>query len=196
MQLNAAASTALVVFYVILSLLLVVILGALVVALGRLNAKLEELTARVEPLLSKTEGLLTIANEKAVTLGDSAERILGHGEVTAATVQDRVGRTAMTVQRTVNAPIVGLNSLAAGVSRGFATFTRLQAGGARSAQSRTGRGGGVAAAADALAVDATRIAEPAYTPGVSTADEGEAVMPTTAPTEPRSERVPVGAGRP
>lgn len=189
-QLNAAASTALVVFYVILSLLLVVILGALVVALSRLNAKLEELSARVEPLLTKTEGLLSLANEKAVTLGDSAERILSHGEVTAATVQDRVGRTAATVQRTVNAPIVGLNSLFAGLSQGVSTFTRLQSGGARTPQRRVSSP--VAQAAAAAERPATReAAEEAVTGGAAVYE-----VTATPTSDETRERIPVGAGRP
>lgn len=155
LQLNAAASTAIVISYVIFSLVLTVILAGIVVALTRLNAKLNEITTRVEPLLEKTESILALTNEKIATVGESTENILRQGEAAATTVNDKVGQTAVTVQRTVNAPIISLNSIAAGLSEGFSTFTRLQTrGSSRQSGSRSTAATGVPAAVATGAIPA------------------------------------------
>jgi uncharacterized protein YoxC len=125
-QLNPVASTVLVIFYLVTSVALVAILGFFVYALAKLNAKLESLESRIDPLLVKTEEILTLTNDKIVTFGERTEGILTHGEAVAEEVHDKVERTATTVQRTINAPIIGLNSVAAGLVRGLYTFSHLQ----------------------------------------------------------------------
>ena len=126
MQLNPVASTVLVVFYLVTSISLVAILGFFLYSLNKLNAKLESLEAKVNPLLIKAEEILTLTNEKIVTLGERTEGILTHGEAVAEEVHDKIDRTATGVQRTVNAPIIGLNSAAAGLVQGLQTFRSLQ----------------------------------------------------------------------
>lgn len=126
MQLSETASWLLVIGYLVLSLGTIVLLGAVAVGLSKLNAKLEDLTVKAEPLLAKTDQILTLANDKITSIGDKAEGILTQGEETAESVHEKVDKTATAVQRTVYAPIIGLNSFAAGVSRGVETFGRLQ----------------------------------------------------------------------
>jgi uncharacterized protein YoxC len=126
MVLNPVASTVMVIFFILLSTILVGALVAITVVLYRLNAKLEEVTLKVDPLLSRTEDLLTVANEKLTTIGGKAEVILTQTEAVTTGVQAKVEKTATAVQRTIHAPIIGANSLAAGLLQGFATFTRLQ----------------------------------------------------------------------
>ena len=126
MQLNPVASTVLVIFYVVTSVSLVAVFGFLLHALNKLNAKLESLEAKVDPLLVKAEEILTLANAKIVTLGERTEGILTHGEALAEEVHEKIDRTASGVQRTVNAPIIGLNSVAAGLMQGLQTFRLLQ----------------------------------------------------------------------
>jgi len=125
-QLSETASWLLVIGYLVLSLGTIVLLGAVAVGLSKLNAKLEDLTVKAEPLLAKTDQILTLANDKITSIGDKAEGILTQGEETAESVHEKVDKTATAVQRTVYAPIIGLNSFAAGVSRGVETFGRLQ----------------------------------------------------------------------
>lgn len=126
MELNPAASWLLVIGYVVCAVTTTVLLGGLVYALSKLTAKLEELIAKADPLLAKADAALTVTNEKITSIGDRAEGILAQGEETAESVHHKVDRTATAVQRTIHAPIIGLNSLAAGVSRGVRTFSRLQ----------------------------------------------------------------------
>jgi len=125
-QLNPVASTVLVVFYLVTSVSLVAILGFFLYSLNKLNAKLESLEAKVDPLVIKAEEILTLTNEKIVTLGERTEGILTHSEAVAEEVHDKVERTATGVQRTINAPIIGLNSVAAGLVQGLQTFRLLQ----------------------------------------------------------------------
>jgi len=125
-QLSEAASWLLVIGYIILSLGTAALLGAVAFGLSKLNAKLEDLSAKAEPLLAKTDHILTLTNDKITSIGDKAEGILTQGEETAESVHEKVDKTATAVQRTVYAPIIGLNSFAAGVSRGVETFGRLQ----------------------------------------------------------------------
>lgn len=113
-------------FYLVATLVLVGLVGALALTLSKLNAKLAEVTEKVEPLLIKADEMMTMANEKLGSIGDKTEDILIQGEETAGLVHDKVDRTAVAVQRTIHAPIIGLNSIAAGVARGVLTFGRLQ----------------------------------------------------------------------
>ncbi|HVK06236.1 MAG TPA: DUF948 domain-containing protein [Armatimonadaceae bacterium] len=123
MQLNPVASTVVVAFFLVLSVILVGLLAALIIIMARLNAKLEEVTTRVDPLLNRVETLMVEANDRLNTIGDKAEVILTQGEAVATTVHDRVDRTATAVTRTVNAPLIGINSIAAGLSAGWEAFT-------------------------------------------------------------------------
>jgi len=125
-QLSESASWLLVIGYLVLSLVSAGGLLALGLALNKLSAKLEDLTAKAEPLLAKTDHILTLTNDKITSIGDKAEGILTQGEETAESVHEKVDKTATAVQRTVYAPIISLNSFAAGVSRGVETFGRLQ----------------------------------------------------------------------
>jgi len=120
------ASAILVVGYIVLSLISVMAFAAIALVLSKLNARLEALTAKVDPLLGKADEILTVTNEKIASIGDKTEGILAHGEETAESVHEKVDRTAVAVQRTVHAPIIAMNSFAAGVSRGVSTFGRLQ----------------------------------------------------------------------
>jgi uncharacterized protein YoxC len=125
-QLNPAASAVLVIFYLVLSLVVIALLLVLVMALVKLNAKLEALESRLNPMLDKAEEILTVTSDKVSTIGDRTEEILSQGEAITETVHDRVDRTSIAVQRTIHAPLIGLNSLAAGLTRGLHTFSRLQ----------------------------------------------------------------------
>lgn len=127
-DLNPVSSTILVGTFLLLSLGTFVVFLLLALGLNRLNTKLEELTARVDPLLAKTDQILTVTNDKITSLGDKAEGILAQGEEVAENVHHKVDRTATAVQRTIHAPIIGINSLAAGVTRGVETFGQLQRG--------------------------------------------------------------------
>jgi len=124
--LNPAASWVLVIGYIVFALVSAVLLLGIAFALRTLNAKLNDLLAKADPLLAKADDLLTIANEKVTSIGDKAEGILAQGEETAESVHEKVDKTAAAVQRTLHAPIININSLAAGVTRGVETFTQLQ----------------------------------------------------------------------
>ena len=126
MVLNPVASWVLVIGYIVCAVATTLFLGGLAYALAKLTAKLEELLAKAEPLLAKADEALTVTNEKITAIGDKAEGILAQGEETAESVHHKVDRTATAVQKTIHAPIIGLNSLAAGVSQGVRTFGRLQ----------------------------------------------------------------------
>ena len=126
MELNSAAAWVLVIGYILCAVTTTVLLAGLVYALSKLTAKLEELLAKADPLLAKVDEALTVTNEKITSIGDRAEGILAQGEETAESVHHKVDRTATAVQRTIHTPIIGLNSFAAGVSRGVQTFSRLQ----------------------------------------------------------------------
>lgn len=128
MYLNGWAATALVIGYIGFALITAAALAGIAYALTKLNARLEELIGKADPLLAKTDQILTVTNEKVASLGDRAEGILTQGEETAESVHHKVDKTATAVQRTIHAPIIGLNSLAAGVSRGVETFGKLQRG--------------------------------------------------------------------
>ena len=126
MQLNPVASTVLVIFYLVTSVALVVILGFFSYALMRLNVKLELLEARLDPLMIKAEEILTLTNSKIVSLGAQTEGILTHGEAVAGEVHEKVEKTVTVVHRTINTPIIRLNSAAAGLAQGLQTFRLLQ----------------------------------------------------------------------
>lgn len=126
MQLNGVASSILVVWFVILSLVVLGVLGGMAFVLWKVNAKIDQLTPKVEPLLDKVDQALTAANDRLSAIGDRTEHIVAQGEEVAVNVHNKVDRTATAVQRTVHAPIIMLNALAAGVSHGFGMFTNLQ----------------------------------------------------------------------
>jgi len=67
-----------------------------------------------------------LIGERVDTIGEKAEHILTQGEEMAESVHEKVDRTATTVQRTINAPIIKANSWAAALRHGFSTFARLQ----------------------------------------------------------------------
>jgi uncharacterized protein YoxC len=142
--LNPVASAFLVAGYLVTSLLMAGAFLVIALGLGRLNAKLDDLIAKLDPVLSKTDQILSTTNDKLASIGDKAEEILVQGEGVAETVHSKVDKTATAVQRTIHAPIIGLNSFAAGVSRGVETFGRLQkeggapAGGATTADADSG----------------------------------------------------------
>jgi len=125
-ELNSVASTILVISYLIGSLVLTVLLGIVVYLLLKLNTLMTTLVSRADPTLDKADEVLTVVTEKISVIGDRTEGILSQGEAVAETVHDRVDRTSGAVQRTIHAPLIGLNSLAAGLTRGLSTFSRLQ----------------------------------------------------------------------
>jgi hypothetical protein len=125
-QLNPWASSVLVIFYIVVALVLVILVGALVLLIIKMNALLEEYRAKIDPLLEKADRVLTVTGDKVNSIGGKAETILTQGEEVANSVHERVDRTAAVVQRTINAPLIGINSLAAGMTRAWETFGRLQ----------------------------------------------------------------------
>ncbi len=132
MQINGVASSILVGWFIVLSFVVLGVLGTMAFVLWKLNIKIEQMTPKIEPLLGKVDLALTIANDQLSAIGDRTEFIVAQGEEVAASVHNKVDKTATAVQRTVQAPIVTLNSFAAGVLRGLETFANLQ-------QSRRGR---------------------------------------------------------
>lgn len=126
MTLNGTASTVLVIGFIVLSLVTAVALAGLAFGLTKISSLLEQLTTQAEPVLGKTEEILTVVSDKVASIGDRAEGILAQGEEAAESVHDKVDKTATAVQRTVHAPIIGLNSLAAGLSEGIKAFGTLQ----------------------------------------------------------------------
>jgi len=126
MQLNPIAS-GLLVFVCVLALALSVVLNFLLVfALGKANLLLESYQSKVDPILTKLDSILVLAQDKLVTVGGQTEAILEQGEEMTGNVQERVERTSIVVQRTVNAPLIGINSIWAGLARGVKTFGNLQ----------------------------------------------------------------------
>ena len=126
MLLNPVASSVLVASYVILGLVVSGLLAVVCVALLKLNARLDDFAQRLDPLLEKADTALTVTTETVESLGGRAEMVLGRSEAAVENVQEKVDRAADAVSHVVNAPIIGANSLLAGVTRGFSTFTRLQ----------------------------------------------------------------------
>jgi uncharacterized protein YoxC len=125
-QLGLAASTFLVVFYVLTSLILVVLLGGAVFLVLKLNALLEKYERKIDPLLQKADIVLTITTEKVNSIGTKAEEILNQGEELTEMVHSRVDTTTSAVQRTVFMPLIGVNSLLAGIKQGTRTFANRQ----------------------------------------------------------------------
>jgi hypothetical protein len=115
-----------VVFYIILAIVVVVLIGFLAWLLTKLNALLEEYRAKIDPLLEKADRVLTVTGDRVNSIGEKAETILTQGEEVATSVHTKVDRTAAVVQRTINAPLIGVNSLAAGITQAWGTFARLQ----------------------------------------------------------------------
>jgi hypothetical protein len=128
-QLNPWASSVLVIFYIVLAIILLCLVGFLAWCISKMNALLEEYRAKIDPLLEKADRVLTVTGDKVNSIGGKAETILTQGEEVATSVHERVDRTAAVVQRTVNAPLIGINSLAAGMTRAWETFARLQSQG-------------------------------------------------------------------
>lgn len=125
-QLDPFTSGFLIVFYVIASLVLVGLVGFAAWAIWKLHTLLEKYEARINPVIDKADQVLNLISEKVDTIGGKAESILTQGEEMAESVHEKVDRTATTVQRTINAPIIKANSWAAALKQGFSTFTRLQ----------------------------------------------------------------------
>jgi predicted PurR-regulated permease PerM len=121
-QLSPLATTFLVVGYVVFSLLTLGALGALAWGVFRLNAELEKLNAKADPLLGKTDEILGLVSEKITTIGASAESILVQGEAMTGNLTAKVDQTASAVQKTVHAPLIGLNALLSGVQHGATVF--------------------------------------------------------------------------
>jgi uncharacterized protein YoxC len=115
-----------VIFYIILAIVLVFLVGFLAWCISKMNALLEEYRAKIDPLLEKADRVLTVTGDKVNSIGGKAETILTQSEEMATSVHERVDRTAAVVQRTVNAPLIGINSLAAGMTSAWTTFARLQ----------------------------------------------------------------------
>lgn len=126
MYLNPVASTFLIVFYVLASLVLVGLVAFAAWMVWKLHNILEKYEARINPVIDKADQVLTLINEKVDTIGGKAESILTQGEEMAESVHEKVDRTATTVQRTINAPIIKANSWAAALRQGFSTFAQLQ----------------------------------------------------------------------
>ncbi|MDX1932053.1 MAG: hypothetical protein SFU56_05565 [Capsulimonadales bacterium] len=124
--LGPVASTFLVVFYILTSLILVILLVAAVYLVLRLNALLEKYEQKIDPLLQKADTVLTLTTEKVSSIGTKAEEILTQGEELTEMVHSRVDTTTYAVRRTVFTPLIGLNSVLAGLRRGAETFTRRQ----------------------------------------------------------------------
>jgi uncharacterized protein YoxC len=124
--LNPIASTFLVVFYLLSGLILIGLLAALAFLVFKLNALLEKYERKIDPLLAKADEVLTTTTEKVNSIGTKAEEILTQGEELTEMVHTRVDTTTQAVQKTVFTPLIGVNSLIAGVKRGAETFARRQ----------------------------------------------------------------------
>jgi uncharacterized protein YoxC len=125
-QLSELASFIIVGFYVVASLVLIGLVAFAAWAVWKLHNMLEKYEARITPVIEKADQVLTLIGEKVDTIGGKAESILSQGEEMAESVHEKVDRTATSVQRTINAPIIKANSWAAALTQGFSTFTRLQ----------------------------------------------------------------------
>lgn len=123
MQLNAAASNLVVVWYLIASVLNLAVILGLVIALAKLSAQLHALSARVDPMLSKAETVLSQANSQLERIGTSTSSLLDTTQGVASTVQETTVRTSANISRLVYTPFVGIHALLAGVSHGAKTFT-------------------------------------------------------------------------
>lgn len=119
MNLNGIASSVLVVWYFLGSIIgMVGLIGAAIV-IHRLNQRLESLERQIEPSLRRSEELLALANERLAVLGGTAEEILVRGEAMTESLQTRTEATTGLVQRAVYLPFVHANALLAGVSSGI-----------------------------------------------------------------------------
>jgi predicted PurR-regulated permease PerM len=121
-QLTPIASTFLIIGYIVFSLLTFGVLAALAWGVFRLNTELEKLNAKADPLLGKTDEILGLVSEKVTTIGTSAENILVQSEAMTGNLTAKVDQTASAVQKTVHAPLIGLNALLAGVQYGATVF--------------------------------------------------------------------------
>lgn len=92
----------------------------------KLNALLEKYESKIDPLLEKADAVLTTTSEKVSSIGTKAEVILTQGEELTEMVHSRVDTTTLAVHRTVFTPLIGVNSLIAGVRRGAETFAKRQ----------------------------------------------------------------------
>jgi hypothetical protein len=124
-------------WYLLASVVLAGLVFALLQTLRALKAQIDQKEAQITALLAQVEQLLSATTTRIEAISERTEGILTQGEATAETVHDRIDRTSTAVQRTVFMPLIGINSLAAGVSRGFQTFSRLQQSGSRSSQAVT-----------------------------------------------------------
>ena len=124
MQLNAAASNIVVIWYLVASILNLAVLLGLVVGLAKLSAQLVQLSAKVEPLLTKADTVLSQANGQLDRIGTTAGHVLDRTEQIATSVQETTSRTSNRVSRLVYSPFVGVHALVSGVTEGAKTFTK------------------------------------------------------------------------
>jgi hypothetical protein len=190
------ASGFLVAFYVFSSVTLLVLIGFAAWSVWKLHSMLEKYEARINPVIDKADQVLTLIGEKVDTIGGKAESILTQGEEMAESVHEKVDRTATTVQRTINAPIIKANSLAAAFTQGLATFARLQQ------RSNGGPSNGNryhnTVALEPLPEDAAVTGESSFLGSTDTLNEVS--EPTTAPVTPvvvsaQTEQTPLILGR-
>ena len=135
MNLNGIASSVLVIWYFVGSVVGVVGLVGAAVAIHRLTQRLESLERQIEPSLRRSEELLTLANERLTVLGGAAEEILDRGGAMTETLQERTEATTGLVQRAVYLPFVHANALLSGLTSGIRAL-----GAGRSARRKVNRG--------------------------------------------------------
>jgi hypothetical protein len=125
-ELHPVISTILIVFIIVQALFLTAIFGLIGFGFKKLNDRIEQLMPKIDSILGKADQTFSMTNEKLTVIGDKAEHIVTQGEAVAENVHTKVDQTAVAVQRTVHRPLITLNALAAGVSRGVKTFNDLQ----------------------------------------------------------------------
>lgn len=123
MQLNAAASNVVVVWYLVASVANIVALIGLVFGLVKLSTQLSELSRKVDPLLSKADTVLNQANDQLDRIGMTTGRVLDKTEAIATTVQESTTKTSHRVSRLIYTPFVSVQALLTGFSEGARTFS-------------------------------------------------------------------------
>jgi hypothetical protein len=108
------------------SIVLIVLVGILLKMMLAMRSEIERRETQISSLLERAEQILIAAAAMVETVGESTERILSQGEHAAERVNETVDRTTTIVQRTVYRPLISVNSVAAGLTRGILTFTNLQ----------------------------------------------------------------------
>lgn len=126
MNLNTVAGMLVVGWYVLASLLNIVLITVIATAMVRLNTKLDDLTRRIDPLLNTGDQFLQIATQKITSIGDTTENILTHGELIASLAEKKSQSTGKIIQKTILSPFININSVLYGIQYGFFTFGKLQ----------------------------------------------------------------------